>query len=148
MCSTSAECKQADVSYPGNTGAPAPSPTECVGGQCGLVTSYNGSYDSPKQPRSCAEICAASSYDGQPMACSASCTTQTINGFGDKGLFFDSEMDAGPGSLAGLVTYQFSPISGAYKFVEVGCAEIPTSKLIQSGNSYTYVRHNCCCVAP
>ena len=148
MCSSSAECKQADVSFPGNTEPSVPTATECVGGQCGLVTSYSGSYNTPKTPRTCTEICAASTYDGQPMKCSASCQTGVVNGFGDKGLFFSDSPDAGPASVAGLVRYQFSPISGAYKFVEVSCSETPTSKLVQGTNSYKYVGHSCCCVAP
>jgi hypothetical protein len=146
MCSSSAECVEAQVSMPASSDPPTATPTDCVGGQCGLVTSYNGSYDSPKTPRSCTEICAASLYAGQPMKCSPSCSVQTINGFGDKGLFFGS--DAGAGSVGALVRYQFSPISGAYKFVESACSEVPTKKLIQGSNSYTYVQHACCCVAP
>ncbi len=82
------------------------------------------------------------------MQCSPSCTTAVSNGFGDKSLHFDPG-DAGvPGSVAGLVRYQFSPLSGGYKFVEVGCSEVPNKKLIIGSNSYTYVNHGCCCVAP
>jgi hypothetical protein len=143
---SSAECEQADVSFPGNTAEPSPTPTQCVGGQCGLVTSYSGSYTTPKPPRSCTEICAASTYEGEPMKCTASCTVEVYNGFGDKALFFD-DMDGGAGSAAGLVRYQFTGISGAFKFAEVGCSQVPTSKLIQGSNSYTYVSHGCCCVA-
>jgi hypothetical protein len=148
MCSSSAECSEATVSYPGNTAEPTPMPTECAAGQCGLITAYNGSYKTPKSPRSCTEICAASTYDGMPMECSASCTVKTINGFGDQGIVFGDGMDGGAGSVAGLVTYQFSSISGAYEFEQVGCSEVPTSKLIKGSNSYTYVGHHCCCVAP
>ncbi len=145
-CTTSVDCGEADVSFPGNTAEPSPTPTECVG-QCGLVTAYSGAYKTPKTPRSCTEICAASTYEGQPMQCSVSCSKKTVNGFGDQGLVYDDGTGS-PGSLAGLVTYQFSPISGAYKFQEVSCSEVPKSKLIQGSNSYTYVSHHCCCVAP
>lgn len=148
MCSTSAECKDADVSYPGSTEPATSSPTDCVGGQCGLVTNYSGAYKTPKTPRSCTDICAASTYDGKPMACAASCQTKVSNGFGDKSLVHDAGADAGAGSVAGLLRYQFSPISGAYKFQEVSCSETPKSKLIIGSNSYTYVGHQCCCVAP
>ena len=148
MCSSAAECKQADVSLPGSTDPPTPTPTDCIGGQCGLVSSYAGAFKTPKPPKSCTEICAASSYDGQPMTCSASCQVRVVNGFGDKDLFFDSSPDAGPSSVAGLVRYQFSSISGAFEFVEVGCSDTPAPKLIQGSNSYTYVNHSCCCVAP
>jgi hypothetical protein len=83
------------------------------------------------------------------MQCSATCSLQTINGFGDKDLSFGDGTDAGgSGSVGGLVRFQFSPMSGAYKFDEVGCAEVPPSKLVQGTNSYKYVSHRCCCVAP
>lgn len=147
MCSSSTDCKEASVSYPNSTEPPTTTATTCVGGQCGLVTQYSGSYKTPKPPKSCTEICAASSYQGQPMKCSGSCLSKKINGFGDKGLAFEIG-DAGPGSVSGLVRYQFSPMSGGYEFLEVACAEVPKSKLIQGNNSYTYVGHSCCCVAP
>jgi len=145
-CTSSAECKEAQVSAPGSTDPATASPTACVGGQCGLVTNYAGSYQTPKSPKSCAEICAASSYEGQPMKCSPSCTSKSINGFGDKGLFFDPG-DAGQGSVGGLVKYQFSSL-GSYEDVQVACAEVPPAKLVKGSNSYKYVNHACCCVAP
>ncbi len=150
MCKSSSECAQASVSSPGSTEPPVSTPTSCVGGRCGLVASYSGSYASPKTPRACTEICAASTYGGKPMVCSASCRKKVVNGFGDLALVFDEGGDAGggPGSLAGLVTYQFSTMSGAYKFVEVSCSQVPQSKLVQGSNSYKYVSHRCCCVAP
>jgi hypothetical protein len=147
MCSTSADCGLADVSYPGNTDLPISTPTECAGDQCGLLGSYNGSYQAQKTPKSCNEICAASTYEGQPMKCSAACSVQTINGFGDQGLVFGTG-DGGTGSVAGLARFQFSTISGAYEFEEVSCSEVPPSKLIKGSNSYKYVSHHCCCFAP
>jgi hypothetical protein len=150
MCATSAECGPADVSFPGNTESPVASPTECAGGRCGLVTSYSGSYESPKQPVSCTEICAASTYEGAPMVCSPQCSKVVYNGFGDEALVFGDAIDGGTGagSLAGLARFQFSPISGAFQFEEVSCSEVPPKKLIKGSNSYTYVSHGCCCVAP
>ena len=147
MCSSGADCKEASVSYPNSTEPPATTATTCVGGQCGLVTQYNGAYKTPKPPKSCTEICAASTYQGQPMKCTGSCLMKKVNGFGDQGLAFEVG-DAGVGSVSGLVRYQFSPMSGGYKFLEVACGEVPKSKLIQGTNSYTYVSHSCCCVAP
>lgn len=147
-CTTSLECKEAQVSIPNATNPPTPSSTECAGGQCGLITNYSGSYKEPKPPRSCTDICAASSYEGSPMVCANNCSVKTINGFGDKGLAYGDDTGTGAGSVAGLVRYQFSPLSGGYKFVEVACSEVPKSKLIQGSNSYTYVTHTCCCIAP
>jgi len=135
------------MSYPNSTDPPTATPTDCLDGQCGTVGSYSGSYKSPKTPRSCDDICSASTYEGQAMKCAPSCKSITANGFGDKSLTSDPG-DAGAGSVAGLVRYQFSPLSGGYKFLEVGCSEVPKSKLIQGSNSYTYVLHQCCCVAP
>lgn len=141
MCSTSSECKPADVSAPGSTTPPTSSPTECVGGRCGIVTAYSGSYQTPKPPKSCNEICAASLYDGQPMKCSPECAKKKINGFGDQGLFYEA------GALGGLLRYQFSSL-GSYHFYEASCAQVPTSKVVEGSNSYKYVNHQCCCVAP
>jgi hypothetical protein len=147
MCLISADCTTADVTYPqGNTST---NPTTCVRNTCGLVTyDTRGGALGTKTPVTCDTVCASSQYKGKPMACSSTCGTAVINGFGDKGLVWDNGSDGGSsaGSQGGMATYQFNNIGGAYQFTDLQCGTLPTKTVVQNGSQYKYSSQTCCCV--
>lgn len=102
---------------------------ECVSGACAILT---GTADrSPAQ--TCAAVCAARFYAGDPLACSATCSAEP-------------NLDTTPGEIAGEAFYDTGGPSSE-RFVLGSCDETPPPTIPTDGGEATFSSQQCCCRA-
>lgn len=129
-------CGSATVQYPNGASASS-QPTYCANGTCGAVTLDNRSGDPADFTRAtCDSICAASTYGGVPMQCSAKCSqTGTAPTF---------VFSYGGGTAGGFSTY--GGFGQDPVVLPQGCSDVP-SAVIGSTDLKPWQHEECCCEA-